>query len=312
MSPSLISLLLLIGQPVPDANTGGVAVVVNMPDNQADLREVAVGILEGARKQWGLLTPPIKVAEVDACGAVDVCLNNLAKSRGASHLFIVGLASIDEGEAVVSLQMYDSLGAELITYSDVLDTRVNPRAAGEALFVAQTAELTEIPGPEDVTEQWPAPPEPEVASYHGLGAFSITGLGLIGLGGVAAAAALAFGTLQTLYLFSLQFEQNVSAALGCRRRAVPGCELRVESQHSRCSVADDRDCQRTISIPSQQRSFELSRFTDLQFTELDQHVADPNSSLLGRPARLRPGHEHSDVSRGSVVSAQVGRDLRHL
>jgi hypothetical protein len=192
--------MMLAGQAGGETPTGGVAMVVNIPDDNAALRNVAAGAMDGAREKWGLLTPPIKPEEVEACGAVDVCLNNLARDRGASHLFIVGVASLGEGEAVVSFQMFDSLGAELLATTDVLTIGSDPRAAGKKLFLQQTAELTEMPQPGKVTEQWPPPPEPIEETYLGLSALSLTGFGLVGVGALAATAALGFGAVQTLHM----------------------------------------------------------------------------------------------------------------
>ena len=200
MGPLALTLLMLAGQAEAEAPTGGVAMVVNIPDDNAALRNVAAGAMDGAREQWGLLTPPIRPEEVEACGAVDVCLNNLARDRGASHLFIIGVASLGEGEAVVSFQMFDSLGAELLAYTDVLKIGSDPRVAGKKLFEEQTAELTDLPKPGKVTEQWPPPPEPIVETYLGLSAMSLTGLGFVGVGALAAGAALGVGAVQTLHM----------------------------------------------------------------------------------------------------------------
>lgn len=177
---------------------GGVAVVVNLPQQDAALREVATGALDAARQRWGLLRPPLKAEAIEVCQADNLCLINLANKRGASHLFVVGVAPLGEGEVAVSLLLFETKnGIELMSYTDILVPHGDRRAFGRRLTLEQTEGLTGIPGPDEVVDRYPPPPPPEVETYSGLGVLSIVGWSFVGGAALVATSGLGFGVLQT-------------------------------------------------------------------------------------------------------------------
>lgn len=173
------------------ARAGGVALALNLPDENPVHRDFAGGIVAEAASRWRMLRPQMEPNESVRCAAERTCLLKHAVLRGADHLLLVGVAALGPREFVVSIQVFEAAtGKELLGYSDVQTAGEDARASGRRLAAAQLARVQGIPPqePERVVEAPPprnAPVEPVVLPRA---------LGWAGVGTMGASVALGLAT----------------------------------------------------------------------------------------------------------------------
>lgn len=179
---------------------GGVAVAVTLPDKSPVHRDFAAGMVGEAYERFEMLSPALTPDEVASCQVEERCLLALAQKRAASHLMLVGVASLGPTEHVVSLRVLDiASGAELVNLSDLADPGADPAAAGKALAARAFASAQGLPPRVEA----PAPsPDPDPAvdetraplrRWTGLNPLSLVGWGVVGAATVGAGGALLAG-----------------------------------------------------------------------------------------------------------------------
>lgn len=185
--------------PAPAAGpSGGVATAVTIPDDNPALRAVAAGALAAAGERWGLLVPPLRPEAAEVCQAEIRCLLNLASDRGASHLLVLGVATLSEDEVVVSMQLFATENStEVMSFTDVVALEHDPFGTGRRLAEGQIADVEGVPGPGEVEPRWPPPPPPEVQRYLGFSWLSIAGWSVVGVGAATGLAGLGVGLVQS-------------------------------------------------------------------------------------------------------------------
>lgn len=188
-------LALLVAEP---AAAAGVALALNLPDDNPVHREFAAGILTDAYARWDMMSPQLAPEEVDRCQAEERCLLQVAKERAASHLLIVGVAALGATDFVVSVKLLDTASSrELSSYSDLATPGKDPRLAG-----AQVAQRT-FASVQGVPAATPVDPVPEPAPdtkprYDGLSPVALAGWGIAGAGAVLTLGAATVGGVGTL------------------------------------------------------------------------------------------------------------------
>lgn len=197
-SSSWLALLTLFTLSSPALAEGGVAVAVTLPDKSPVHRDFAAGMVAEAHARYAVLSPALTPEEVTACQVDETCLLSLAKRREASHLMLVGVASLGPTESVVSLRVLDAAsGAEVVNLSDLAEPGTDPAAAGRELAARAFGGVTGLPPKGEVQ----APPEAEPVErpvsaprrWTGLNPLSLVGWGVLGAGALGAGAALVAG-----------------------------------------------------------------------------------------------------------------------
>lgn len=172
-----------------EARADGVALALNLPDDDAVHREFASGIVEDASARWAMLSPQMPPTESATCRAEQACLLDKATLRGASHLLLVGVAGLGARDFVVSVQVFDVKSRqELLAYSDVHAAGADARVAGRSLGSAKLAGVQGLPPAGTVAP--PDTPAPALAARES----PPTWLGFAGFGLIGAAAAVALTT----------------------------------------------------------------------------------------------------------------------
>lgn len=199
---------------------GGVALALNLPDENAVHRDYASGIVAEASARWAMLSPQLEPSESAKCKAEQECLVKSAYVRGASHLLLVGVAGLGARDFVVSIQIIrvregDRLvQEELLAYSDVHTAGVDARAAGRALAATRFASVPGLPpAGGDAVEEPPPPPSsgeelPSAPTWLGY-----AGLGALGLSAAAAGAATTVGAVG-LFTRPPAVDENVVRVVG--------------------------------------------------------------------------------------------------
>ena len=187
--PALLLALACSGQHSP-----GVALAVNLPDNNAMHRDFAAGFAAVMAKRWRMLTPQLSPADTSACGAAPACLTRRARERGATQLFIVGIAALGQREFVVSIQLFDvGRPAAVFSYSDVASPGRDGRAAGTALAEQELPKIAGLPeAHDDGVGGALVAPDPQAVRGGGAPTWvTWTGVGLLGASAIAVATTAA-------------------------------------------------------------------------------------------------------------------------
>ncbi len=186
----------------PALADGGVAVAVTLPDQSPVQRDFAAGMVSEAYDRFAMLAPRLSPEEVAACKTDEGCLLALAKRRTASHLLLVGVASLGPTEYVVSLRVLDTTsGAEVVNASDLAEPGGDPAGAGRRLAsrafenaaglppkAASTTSAADRRGDEPADDVTTA-----AKRWTGANPLSLVGWGVAGAGVLAAGSALIVG-----------------------------------------------------------------------------------------------------------------------
>lgn len=177
---------------------GAVAVAVTLPDKSPVHRDFASGMVAEAHARFAMLSPALSPEEVGACQVDERCLLSLAKSRGASHLMLVGVASLGPREFVVSLRVLEGeSGAEVVSLSDLTEPGLDPAALGRALAARAFDGATGLPQKDagaavsEAPSRAPAMGAPR--RWTGTNPLSLVGWGVVGAGALGGTAALLAG-----------------------------------------------------------------------------------------------------------------------
>jgi hypothetical protein len=177
MKRSLQALCVVVTALFAHASHAQVAVAVNLSEDNAVHRDIAAGVVAATADKWALTSPQLLPSDVDACRADVSCLTRLAGAHGASHVMLVGVATLSPREAVLSLQLFDAHGTKQFEDSAVLVVKHDARAETRALLAPRLAAVTGPPSKIVVVT-----PPPKVAHTP------VLGVSLLGAGGAVAAA----------------------------------------------------------------------------------------------------------------------------
>lgn len=160
-----------------------VAVAVTIADKNPTLRDVAAGVVDVVDDGWLMLRPQLAPTEVAACRVAAPCLQAAAKASHASHLLVIGIASVGVRDYVVSLQLYDDQGKKLVDENAVKTASGDPFADGRSL----AGVLVVVPGMPAAASSSASSASPSPLSSAAPSSSSsllgIAGVGLVG-GGV--------------------------------------------------------------------------------------------------------------------------------
>jgi hypothetical protein len=171
---SVVCAVAAVGSPA--ARADGIALAVNLPDNNAMHRDFAAGFVSVVAERFRLLAPQLLPADTVACRADLACLAERAKERGASHLLTIGIAALGPRDVVVSMKLLDvERGTEIFGYSDVATPGLDARGAGRALGQRELQRVRGMAPPlkrdveSGVVEDAPRVAPPTALSWAGMG-----------------------------------------------------------------------------------------------------------------------------------------------
>ena len=106
--------------------------------------DIATAVVKAARTRWQMLAPPLASAKVKSCKTGDTpCLRTIAADAKASHLLVVGVASLGARDHVVAVQLFDvKVAAPLFE-----DSAVQPAGPQLKEVAALANRLIEVDGP---------------------------------------------------------------------------------------------------------------------------------------------------------------------
>lgn len=183
-----------------------VAVAASLPDPDPGQRDVAASIVAAAASRWQLLDPPLHPDATAVCKTDTACMLATARSGGATHLLVIGVASAGRRDHLVTLQLLDASGRALFDQTSVVPGGGEPRDAGSAV----AAPLLRVDGPPRAPTTAPTtahttPPTTasstgpaSVAHLEQPGAPSVwtaAGVALVATGALLGGATAAFATL---------------------------------------------------------------------------------------------------------------------
>ncbi len=136
----------------------GVALALNLPDENPVHRDFASGVAAEAAARWQMMSPQLDPNASTECKAEQQCLLRSARLRGATHLLLVGVAALGARDFVVSIQVFDvKASKELLAYSDVHAGGDDARATGREVALKQLASVRGLPAKEDAPPPSRAP-----------------------------------------------------------------------------------------------------------------------------------------------------------
>lgn len=163
-----------------------VAVVPAIAERDVAQRELVAAVVQAVAERWDLLSPQLDAAAMAGCAKKDVpCLQGLARSRGASHLLVVGAGTLTLRDQLVSVRLFDLNAPEPLFKESVRQT--GSEAAPEALLTLVRSRLLEVRGPPPARLAPPVP-EPEPAPREDTLALALLASGAAALGVCAAVA----------------------------------------------------------------------------------------------------------------------------
>lgn len=188
------AMVLVMATLLAPAASADVALALTLPDKSPVHRDFAAGMVTEAYERFAMLQPQLTPEDAQTCQADDACLLRVAKERAASHLMLVGVASLGPSEYVVSLRILDvKTGADVVNVSDLASPGDDPHGAGRTLAGRAFAKAAGVPPLRASVASVEPAPAPALRRWDGTNPLSLVGWGVAALTTVGAGAAFLFG-----------------------------------------------------------------------------------------------------------------------